>query len=185
MKTLLSGLGTALFALFLTGCTTVAPQYTPSIDNVTALKSAGTTKAAVGPIASAQPKVNQLSMRGTAMNSPYDNSYANYVAEALKQELAMAGRYAADANTTIDGTLLKNELDASGFSTGEASIEVRFVVKNGGAVKFDKVKSASHQWESSFAGQVAIPRAIGAYSTLVQKVLGALYADPEFAAALK
>ena len=185
MKNIFRGLGAAIFALVLTGCSTVAPQYTASLDNVSTLKKSSATKAAVAAFGSADAKVNEVTIRGGAMQSPYDGSYAKYVTEALKQELTLAGRYDQTAGITIDGTLLKNEMDASGFVTGYANIEVRFTVKQGSTVRFDKVKSVAHQWESSFAGPVAIPRALAEYPVAVRKLLTLLYADPDFDAALK
>lgn len=187
MKQLSTALCVALFALFMTGCSTPAPQYSASLDNVAALKQGGDAKAKVGTFMTVKAKgnANPISLRGTAMTSPYQGSYANYVTEALKQELTTAGKYAADASTEITGTLLKNDLDASGINTGDGNIEVRFVVKNSDGVKFDKVKSVKHQWESSFAGYTAIPRAMEQYPILVRKLLAELYADPDFAASIK
>ena len=86
---------------------------------------------------------------------------------------------------SITGELLKNEIDASGFSIGKGSISARIIVKNGSAVKFDKVKSADITWESSFVGAVAIPKAIESYPELVQKLVTQLVSDPDFSAALR
>jgi len=185
MTTIFRGLSAAIFALVLTGCTTVAPQYTASLENVSTLKKTGAAKTAVAAFSGADAKVNEVTIRAGAMQSPYDGSYTKYVTEALKQELTLAGKYDQNAGITIDGTLLKNELDASGFTTGYANIEVRFLVKQGSTVRFDKVKSVAHQWESSFAGPVAIPRAQAEYPVAVSKLLTLLYADPDFDAALK
>ncbi len=178
---------TLLAALFMTGCSTVAPAYPPSLTNVAALKASGPATAKVSAFASASDpgNANPISIRGGSMNSPYAGSYANYVAEAIKQELILAGKYAPNADVDISGTLLSNDLDASGFSTGHGNISMRVVVKNHGVVTFDKVKATKHEWESSFAGPVAIPRAIGAYPVMVQNLLALLYADPDFTTALK
>ncbi|UGQ46389.1 hypothetical protein [Massilia endophytica] len=186
MKRILIAGSSLLLALSLTACSTNAPQYSPVLDNVAAIKKASSAKAKVGAFSSAQDKqnANPISLRGNSMNSPYDSSYAAYVAEALKQELTLAGSLSPDASTVITGTLLKNELDASGFSKGNGIISARFVVSGASGVKYDKVKSANHEWDSSFVGAVAIPNAIGAYPVLVSKLLAALYADPDFSTAL-
>lgn len=187
MNRLLYAVCPFLFALVLTGCSTVAPNYSPSLDNIAALKASGAAKARVG-VFTATPgagNANPISIRGNTVASPYQDSYANYVAEALKQELMLAARYAADATIDISGTLLQNDVNAASFTTGHSNMEVRVVVKHGAGVRYDKVKAVNHQWESSFVGGIAIPRAIAEYPLMVSKLLAALYADPDFAASLK
>lgn len=186
MKQFIHLMCTVGFALLVTGCSTTAPQYSSSLDNVATLKNQG-GPAKVGTFQSSPAKenANPISLRGSSMQSPYQNSYASYLAEALKQELSLAGRYSGDAANEISGTLLKNDIDATGFSTGTGVIEARIVVKNGDTMKYDKVHAATHQWNSSFAGNIAIPNAIAAYPALVNRLLAAIYADPEFKAALK
>ncbi len=182
---------TLFFSLAVTilasGCSHIAPQYSASIDNVQTLKDAGKATAKVGEFASSKDKgnVNPISIRGSSFSSPYQDSYSNYLAEAIKQELSMAARLAPNADIEVSGTLLKNDLDASGFSTGHAQIEARFIVKKDQQIRYDQVKSARHEWPSSFAGAVAIPRAVQEYPNLVQKLLASLYADQAFINALK
>jgi hypothetical protein len=174
------------FALLTTGCSTMAPQYSGSLDNVAALQNQG-GQAKVGAIQSSPSKenANPISLRGNSMKSPYQDSYASYLAEALKQDLTLAGKYSANSDNEISGTLMKNDLDASGFSTGHGVMEARIVVKNHDTVKYDKVHTAQHDWDSSFVGGIAIPNAVAAYPVLVKKLLTLVYADPDFAAALK
>jgi len=85
----------------------------------------------------------------------------------------------------ISGTLLRNNIDAGGFATNSGQIEVRFLVKRGTQVYFDKVKRADQQWESSFAGAVAIPLAHNNYPLMVQKLINVLVTDPDFTRALR
>ncbi len=187
MNRLLYACSALLFSAVLTGCSTVAPTYPSSLDNIAALKATGPAKIKVGTFTDTPGagNVNPISLRGTRVSSPYQESYANYVGEALKLELTLADKYAANANIDISGALIKNDVDASGFSTGRGNMDVQVVVRNNAAVRFDKVKTINHEWESSFVGGIAIPRAIAEYSTMVRKLLATLYADPEFAAALK
>ncbi|SFB13704.1 hypothetical protein SAMN04515620_12022 [Collimonas sp. OK607] len=174
-------------AVLTTGCSLMAPQYSASIDNVQKLKDAGNYTAKVGEFASGQGRgnVNPISLRGSSMSSPYQSSYSKYVAEAIKQELSLADKFAPNADVEVSGTLLKNDLDASGFNTGTGEIEARFIVKKSGQILYDQVKSAHQEWPSSFAGAIAIPRAVQEYSNLVQKLLASLYADNAFLNALK
>ena len=178
----------ALLAVALTsGCSMVAPRYTPSLENVQKLKDSGAQVTNVGAFESTTTKENPkaISIRGSSLNSPYDGSYGNYLADALKQELSLANKLAPDAEIQVTGALQKNDINAGSFSTASGDIAARFVVTRGGAVRYDQVKSIHDEWESSFVGAVAIPRAQQRYPVMVQKLLAALYADPTFLQALK
>jgi len=83
------------------------------------------------------------------------------------------------------GLLTRNDLDSSGIVKGTGLIEAQFVVRRDGQVKFDKIKSASAEWESSFAGAVAIPKAAQNYPVMVQSLLAALYSDADLQSALR
>lgn len=177
----------SLFSMLVTGCAGVVPRYTQSIDNVQKLKDNGAYSAKVGNFTSDNnpENVNPLRVRANTAASPYDGSFANYLSQALKDELTLADKYSAQSNVEITGTLLKNNVDIGGFSTGYGNIEARFVVKNNGQLRYDQVKSGHLEWESSFAGNIAIPKAGQQYAFVVQQLLANLYADPAFLAALK
>jgi hypothetical protein len=172
--------------IFSAGCSMMAPQYTASLDNVQSLKNAGDFTASLGEFTSSKDKenANPISIRGSSLNSPYQDSYAAYLAEAIKQELSLAQKLSQKANIELSGTLTKNDIDAA-MGTAHSDIEARFIVKKGGSVSYDQVKSVHHEWESSFVGAIAIPRAIQEYPVMVQKLLAALYADKAFINALK
>lgn len=176
-----------LAAVVLSGCAMTAPNYSPSMDNVSKLNQMGNVKAKVGEFAAPVSKDTPaaLSIRGTSLNSPVGGNYGAYLAEALRQELSLANKLEVGADTVLTGSLLKNELDASGFSVGTAKISARFVVTKGGVSVYDSVKTIDNQWESSFIGATAIPAAVTGYHGTVQKLLAALYADPAFAIAIK
>ncbi len=176
-----------LFGTITSGCSTNGPLYTASIDNVQLLKEAGNVSAKVGKFDSipGPGNANPITLRGSRMNSPYESSYAAYLAEAIKQELSLAGKLKADTDIEISGSLLKNDINIAGFSIGTGDIEARFVVKKGAQVRYDQIKTIHDQWESSFAGAIAVPRGQQQYPNLVQKLLATLYADHDFLEALK
>lgn len=178
-----------IFALaVLTGCSTTAPVYTVSIPNIQKLRDGGSTKIAITKIdlPSVNPEqINSVSLRGSSMVSPYDGSYAKYLREALRAEFHEAGRLAETSKTELSGTLIQNDVNAMGINIGTANIEAQIVVRNNNEIKFDKKITAPHQWESSFAGAIAIPAAINNYQTAMQKLLDALYSDKSFLEALK
>ncbi|MET0084365.1 MAG: hypothetical protein ABW079_15265 [Sedimenticola sp.] len=177
----------SLLALLGTGCSMVAPHYTPSMDNVQILKNSGDFSASVGDFESRKDNSNNnpISLRGSSLSSPYDSSYSAYLREAIKQELSLAGKLKQGTDIEISGALRSNDIDTSGFTTATGDIEARFIVKQNNSVRYDEVKKIHLEWESSFAGAVAIPRAQQKYPELVQKLLSALYADKEFLKALR
>ncbi|MET3135031.1 hypothetical protein AAKU55_005334 [Oxalobacteraceae bacterium GrIS 1.11] len=186
MKRIVPGLLIALFVLFASGCSSMAPNYPVSIENVETLKSAGDFHAKVGDFTSinAPGNANPISLRGGSLVSPYQNSYAMYVGEAIKQEMTMAQKLSPTANVELSGVLLKNDVDAA-IVTGHANIEIQIIVKKNGKIAYDRVKAVEHQWESSFAGPIAIPRATQQYPIMIQKLLASLYADKDFLNAIK
>lgn len=171
----------------MSGCSLMAPKYTVSIDNVQKLKDMGSSTIRVGDFTSKQDKenANPIFLRTNPMNSPYQNSYAKYLEEALKEELAMANKMSSNADVEVTGVLMKNDLDFAGMVTGNGKIEARFIVKKGDQIIYDQVKTTEHEWPSAFAGFIAINRAMQEYPSLVQKLLGQVYGDKEFADAIK
>lgn len=185
-RTILLSIALAAAALS-SGCSMMAPKYSPSLENVQKLKDSEAQTASVGAFESAPGKGNSasISIRGSSLSSPYDGSYANYLSEALKQELSLAGKLAPDAQIQVSGALQKNDINAGGFSTASGDMEARFIVRRGGEVRYDQVKAIHDEWDSHFVGSIAIPRAQARYPVMVQKLLAALYSDPAFLQALK
>lgn len=176
-----------LAAVFTVGCAGVAPNYAPSIDNVQSLKQSGAQPAKVGAVVVQAdiPGGKSIGLRANSMTSPVGENFGDYIATALRQELELAKLLDAQSGVEISGTLLRNNIDAGGFSTNSGQIEARFLVKRAGQLRFDKVKRIEHSWESSFAGAVAIPRAANNYPVMVQKLIGTLVADPDFIRSLQ
>lgn len=170
-----------------TGCTLVAPHYSPSLDNVQKLKDGNIQPTQVVPFTSEPGKgnANPISIRGSKLNSPYGGSYANYLTEALKHELTLASKISPESQVQVTGSIRKNDINATGASKASGDLEARFVVKRGGAVTYDQVKSIHDEWDSSFVGSIAIPRAQERYPVMVQKLLGVLFSDAAFLEALK
>jgi hypothetical protein len=187
IKYLLAG-AAILGASLLVGCASPAPNYAPSIANVEAMKKAlGTATAKNGTITVAPglPGSESISLRANSMVSPVGKHFGDYISAALRQELELAKLFNAQANTEISGVLLKNNINAGGFSVNDGQIEVRFLVKRDGVVRFDKIKRVEHQWESSFVGAIAIPAAANNYPVMVQKLMSSLVSDADFVTAVR
>jgi len=178
----------ALACALAAGCSTQAPTYHSSIENVQALQGLGAVKVSVGsvkPDEKAAGSLNQLSSRAMSIESPYPDGYAGYVREALRADLTAAGKLDPAAARAINAVLTVNRLDTSGINVGEAEVAARFSLTEGGRVLYQKEHAAKHAWESSFMGPIAVQNAIINYGVTVQKLVGRLFADPEFAAALR
>lgn len=177
-----------LVSALLGGCASVAPEYSPSNDNARILSSKPGKGVGAGDFRNGgkDPEgLDRLTIRGGSFTSPYDGSYAAYLREALRMELQAAGRWKPDSAVRISGELLDNQLDASGISIGTARVSARFVVLNGGVSRYEKVITVDHEWESAFAGPIAIPRARENYVVTIQRVIGKLLADEDFQKAIQ
>jgi hypothetical protein len=178
---------TALACIFMAGCAGPAPNYTPSVDNVERLKKTASSEVKVGTFSTkpGMQSADAMSLRASSMVSPVGKNYGDYLAAALRSELELAKLHAPNSLVEVSGTLLHNNINAGGIQTNDGQLEAQFVVKKGEDVRYDKVKKITRQWEGAFAGAVAIPQAANNYPLMVQDLLGALFADPDFITALK
>ncbi|GAB3095521.1 hypothetical protein [Lysobacter terrae] len=171
-----------VLSLSLAACVSMPPpSYQPGISNTEQLLQRRTGKLTVDRFDAAKGVANKsLSVRGSQLTGGSDGTFGTYLQEALVTELKAAGRYDGDSPLHVSGTLLRNELDGA-IKTGTAQVAARFVVKRGDVVVYDKSFEAKHEWESSFIGALAIPAAMDNYAGAVQKLIGMLFADPDFA----
>lgn len=179
----------AIAILLLSGCSTIAPQYTGSRENVEALQSVAAAKFSVGRFYDDQNSANheKLNLRGlNTMSSAYGETYAGYVEQALRQDLMIANRFSSESTLMITGVLKKNNLDISDpFSNGKSICEVEFSVLQDKNAIYKKTLTQNHEWESSFVGAIAIPKAKEEYTVTVQKIINKLFKDQEFIDAMK
>lgn len=184
---------TALFAagaltLFLTGCAS-SPMGQPqaSIDNTARLRSAQLAPVNVGSFTLDSSKPAELdktmSLRAASIHSPVNNSFAQYLGETLRTELAAAGLIDPSSQTVITGKLTESEVDTA-IGTARGKLGARFTVTRAGTVRYDRTLTAESSWESSFVGAVAIPMAAGQYQGLYRKLAGQLFDDADFRKAL-
>ena len=158
-----------------------------TVDNVQKAKTTGMAPASLGEFALAAGKPRgmdeSLSVRGNSLKSPYQNSFAAYLKEALAVELRSAGVLDPASKTVVQGWLTDNLVDAS-MGTGRGRLAARFVVVRAGKTVYDRELDASASWESSFVGASAIPTAVNEYSGLYRKLVGKLLDDKAFRAAV-
>lgn len=176
-----------LAAAALSGCgSLIAPPYSPDYQALDRLKRASVGKVAVAPVQPRDPaaSVNHITLRGARMNSPRP-TYAHYLEDALVQDLREAGVLDPHSPLRIEATIVKNEIDVAGIRTGTGTMEVDLAVIQGDTTRLRKTYLASTNFESSFAGAVAIPKGQIEYPNLVKALLGKVYADIDFINALK
>jgi len=172
---------------FVMGCSMTAPQYTPSVANIGQMKAIKLTPMAVEkvvPDAALGSNNESIGLRASSLSSP-TGSYSSYLEEALKSEFQAAGLLDQASTTKLSGILVKNDVNVGGFSTGDSIVEARVKVMKAGTVAYDKLKTATLQFESSFAGAVAIPKGRDMYPVTVQKFIEVLISDNDFISALK
>lgn len=171
--------------LLLSACSLPAPKYQPSTSNSNILQDVTGKKISIGQFKESKAEVNNLSLRGGRLISPYNESYSQYLAAALEEELRLAGILDNASDIQISGMLMDNQLDISGFSVGTASITAKFSVIRKNKMLYEKTLTARHEWESSFIGGIAIPAGQNNYPVVVQKLFTALFNDKKFQAAVK
>lgn len=177
----------AFTAIVLTGCASfVAPTYSPDYPSIDRLKTTQLGKVAVGEFQPRNPEasINKISLRGASFVSS-NGSFAQYLEDAIRSDLTELRVLDPKAEARIEATLLKNDIDVSGISTGEGFMDVKLSVTKRGQTVHEKIYSAKTQFESSFAGAVAVPKGQSEYPRLVRTLLQTVYADPAFIAALK
>jgi hypothetical protein len=169
------------------GCAMYAPAYQPSIDNVETLKKSQARPVMLGAftVQAGAVGASAIGLRANSMTSSVGSDYAAYLAEALRQELALAGKLDPKSEIAVSGVLIKNDIAAGGASTNSGEIEARFVVKSRDQVRYEAVKRVQLSWESSFVGAIAIPKAQQQYPLLVQKLISALFEDSQFQVAIR
>lgn len=163
------------------GCATQMPAYTAAPDNVIALREAKLQSIDVRAFtldpANAHPR--SVSIRATSL-APADGDFAAYLTQAARADLAAAGRLGSGATRVLSGTLVRNVVDASGFSEGTAEHVARFSLEVDGRRVYDKEHRVQARWDSNFIGAIAIPAAITNFTAGFQALLRRLYTDPEF-----
>lgn len=164
----------------------VAPSYTPEYEALERLKRAGIVKVTVGTVGpkAEDATVNRLSLRLTGLKAPR-GTFADYLEDALVNDLKDISVYDPKSDARIDATILHNEIDVSGLSTGTGRMDVALVVTRGGQPRLSKTYSATTTFDSHLMANIAIPKGQAEYARLVSSLLAKVYGDADFVASLK
>ena len=177
----------AIIMVFFSGCASfTASSYSPHYETIDRLKKLNIEKMAVGEVKPRDPNalVNKITLRGAALKAP-SGTFSTYLENAIRSDLMEMGLYDATSTTLVDTTILKNYIDISGLSTGYGAMDVKIAISKKGVISFEKSYSVNIQFESSFAGAVAIPKGQNEYPNLVRTLLQQVYIDPAFIEAIK
>lgn len=168
--------------LLMTGCGALkAPAYSPDYQALDSLKNKKLVNVSVARVEPSDPehKVNIIPLRAMSLVAE-QGTFSAYLESALIEDLSQMGIYQADSGIQISAELVENNIDISSFSTGVGKIVINLEILKSGNGVFQKEYVGTTEFESSFAGAVAIPKAQTEYPFLVRAVLKQVYSDPEF-----
>jgi hypothetical protein len=175
-----------LAGIALTGCGQTMGSARPSLETLEVLRAPDMPKMRVGEFAlePGQPAKSDKSvvLRSVVLSAP-DGSFSHYLGKTLEAQLRAAGKLDPESGIVVEGLLTKSGASA-GLSDGQAALAARFMVRKDGRTVFDKELTVRSNWDSTFVGVVAIPDAINQYSSLYDRLVHQLFADPDFRRAL-
>lgn len=186
--TMIRWLSIALLAQTLAGCVSVKmPEPSPSMGNLEKLRGANIVSTQAGSFTLAPGKDPAMDrgvsgLRGSSVQAA-NGSFSEQLKSQLIAELKAAGLYDESSNAVIKGQLTDSKVDAA-IGTGTARLAAHFTVDRAEKRVYDKELSVDSSWESSFVGAIAIPEAINQYTALYKSLIGKLFDDADFKAAL-
>jgi hypothetical protein len=177
------------------GCASLVSRVAPyeaSYENVRSLAAAPLKAVALDPFTSSGSGAMAF-VRLEPAFSPVGENFADYVRDALEQELRRAHLLDPAAKTRISGDVVENRFhtlgatDASGErSQGHTIVEVEFVVRREGGERYRKIIRSDVGYPVTLLeGKHAISRALASYPDAVRGLLQRLYRDPAFLKALE
>lgn len=171
----------------LSGCVSLlAPNYSPDYEAIDKLKKLNLQKISLGEFQPRDPNaaVNKISLRGASLKAQ-EGAFSIYLENAIQSDLKEIGILDSSSNTKLDATLLKNDIDISGLIKGSGIMEVKLTISKNGKQTFDKTYSTTTNFDSSFAGAIAVGIGQKEYPSLVRAFLKEIYNDPEFTRAVQ
>ncbi|BCL77035.1 hypothetical protein JHS3_27710 [Jeongeupia sp. HS-3] len=157
---------TSLVLVGLSGCSTYAVQrYSVKADNVVAYRD-NNKKYNVGQFTSTEANLKQIICRGVGpIKTPDDQTFAEYIAGAVTDELKMAGAYDSKSDKKLTGNLDLVQFDSM---DGSWSLTLTLVSANGTPVQ----KQEKYKYTTSYYGETACNQTAQAFMPAVQNLLG-------------
>ncbi|MBZ9559975.1 MULTISPECIES: hypothetical protein [unclassified Modicisalibacter] len=162
-------------ALVVSGCSTYsANRYSPSTDNVVALRSMNDTPINVGNFTAATPGQSEIMCRAVGpIKTPDGKPFAEFIKKAFVDELRMAEVYSDEAPVT-----LKGHLDDINFSSASGTWSLALTVNSSNGKSMSVMET--YDYSTSFYGETACNQTAQALMPAVQNLVGKVVRSPEF-----
>jgi hypothetical protein len=166
--------------LLLAGCSMAAGPYAVHPDTITVLRSYAGKSVKAAPFTSDKPGKSEILCRGVGMiQTPGGVPFEQYVGDAFRTELLVAGLAAASAPVTLTG-----HLERMHFSTStEAVWELQVTLGSSNGRRLTIIENYPFNWH--FVGDYACREAAAAMPLAVQSLIRKAVQHPEFAELLQ
>ncbi|MCB5195890.1 hypothetical protein [Deefgea salmonis] len=151
--------------VLMSGCSTYTVQrYSVKADNVVAYRDSQ-KKFNVAPFSAKQAAQTEIMCRGVGpIKTPDNQTFADYVSGAVKDELKLAGAYDAQSALVLSGTLDEVKFDSM---AGLWTLSLTMSSSNGNSA----TKQELYKYTSSFYGETACNQTAQAFMPAVQNLL--------------
>lgn len=157
------------------GCSTYSViRYSPSTDNVVALRILNGKTVNVGPFTAKTPGQTEIMCRAVGpIKTPDGEPFSEYVRKALLDDLRIANVYSVSAPVTLTGNLDAIDLSST---NGEWKLSLSVKSSNGKSTSV----SETYKYKTSFYGETACNQSAQALMPAVQNLVGKVVRSPEF-----
>ena len=171
----------SVIAVFAAGCSATAPNYSPYMENMRALKAQGAGVNKISSAVTANKNLGDMTCRLSMLVAlPEGATYETYIDNALKSELQAAGVYeaASPQKATVE---LQSVTFNSNIGFGSWTIEGTARVGNDAPFPV----AVKHKFDASYAFWQACADVANAFVPATQEFLNTLINAPQFQALLK
>ncbi len=157
------------------GCSTfAADKYSIRADHYSSLRRLAGKTLNVGAFTATNPGQNEINCRAAGpIKTPDGEPFADFVRQALVDELEFAHLYSATASVTLTGNL-----DNIDFSSTSGVWHLTLTVNSSNSKSLTVTED--YAYATSFSGQQACRETARAFMPAVQNLIGKLVAAPEF-----
>lgn len=161
--------------VFMTGCSVKVDAYSATGDNVTKIRELN-TKLNVKKFTATNFDSSVMCRAANPVSTPREESFAQYIENALIEELKMAGYFNKNAQISLHAHL--NELSSSsGMTDAHWTFDIKVISSNGNSI--DVV--SKYEYPSSFNGSYACRQDMPkSFKPSVQKLIYDILNHPDF-----
>ena len=158
-----------------TGCSTYsALRYSPSTDNVVAIRALSGKMINVGPFTAVTPGQSEIMCRAVGpIKTPDGEPFSEYVRKAFLDDLRIANAFSDSSKTTLSGNLDAIDLSST---DGEWRLSLTVRSTNGKSISV----AESFKYKTSWYGETACNQSAQALMPAVQNLVGRVVRSAEF-----